>query len=80
MTNDKSNKKRVNITMSNELFDALQEHTKKMGISMSSYCTFVLANNLQVTNQTIDAVTSKISDFVSNIMIAGDDDTVGNDS
>lgn len=62
-----TNKKRVNIALSDELYNDVKILSSKMGVPMSTYCTMIIAQSTYSTNELLSQVSDKLVSISSRI-------------
>lgn len=58
-------KERITLTISPELYEKIDIVAKSMGISRSSLCTFIIAQNITYSSDLINKVSERLVDTAS---------------
>lgn len=61
-------KKKITLTVSEELYAQLDELSKAMGVTKNSICTMWVAQNVMTLNKTLDSVSKSVFDSLSNLV------------
>jgi hypothetical protein len=59
-------KKRINMSVSDELFDKIKRNADRQGLSMPSYCVAFLAQYMDLQEQLMDVTKKVLSDKINN--------------
>lgn len=59
-------KKKITITVSDDLYDKLEKMAQAMGLTKNSLCTYVIANHVYVSNQMLTNNIANLSNDNSN--------------
>lgn len=60
-------KKRVNIALSDDLYNDIKTLSTKMGVPMATYCTMVIAQSTYSTNELLNQVSDKLVSAASRL-------------
>lgn len=61
-----SKKKRINMSVSEELFDKIKRNADRQGLSMPSYCVAFLAQYMDLQEQLVEVTKKAINDKINN--------------
>ena len=68
-----SGKKKITLTVSDELYNQLEEYSKLMGVTKNSICTMWVAQNIMTLNKTFDSVTKSLFEGLTNLANTNDE-------
>lgn len=57
-------KKKITLTVSDELFDSIDDIAKKMGLTRNSYCTYIVASTIFSTNAVLDGAVKGLNNIM----------------